>query len=83
MCFCPIGNNAKGSQFLHINVSNSYNLQVYLFEQIGSPAPRDVIRHLKCIVFVRPTPENVQLLTQELRNPKYAQYYICKFCESH
>lgn len=29
-------------------------------------------------MFVRPTPENVQLLIEELRSPRYVQYYICK-----
>lgn len=53
--------------------------QVYLFERLDSPVPRESIKHLKCLVFVRPTPDNVQLLSSELRNPRYAQYYICEF----
>ncbi|VDM60135.1 unnamed protein product [Angiostrongylus costaricensis] len=50
--------------------------EVYLFERLDSPVPRESIKYLKCLVFVRPTPDNVQLLSTELRNPKYAQYYI-------
>ncbi|WKX92044.1 hypothetical protein Q1695_010236 [Nippostrongylus brasiliensis] len=50
--------------------------EVYLFERLDSPVPREPIKHLKCLVFVRPTPDNVQLLSTELRNPRYAQYYI-------
>ncbi|VDN19643.1 unnamed protein product [Cylicostephanus goldi] len=50
--------------------------EVYLFERLDSPVPREAIKHLKCLVFVRPTPDNVQLLASELRNPRYAQYYI-------
>ncbi|VDO64401.1 unnamed protein product [Heligmosomoides polygyrus] len=50
--------------------------EVYLFERLDSPVPRESIKHLKCLVFVRPTPDNVQLLSSELRNPRYAQYYI-------
>ncbi|CAI4228232.1 unnamed protein product [Auanema sp. JU1783] len=50
--------------------------EVYLFERIDSPVPREAIKHLKCIVFLRPTSDNIQLLSEELRCPKYAQYYI-------
>lgn len=51
--------------------------EVYLFERIDSESSRESIRHLKCVVFVRPTPEMIDLLTQELRNPTYGLYYIC------
>ncbi|CAD5234787.1 unnamed protein product [Bursaphelenchus xylophilus] len=50
--------------------------EVYLFERIDANSLREPIRYLKCIVFVRPTPENIQLLVEELRSPKYVQYYI-------
>ena len=30
----------------------------------------------QCICFVRPTRENVELLCQEFRNPKYGLYYV-------
>lgn len=52
--------------------------ELYLFERLDSGAPRDPIRHLKCVAFLRPTQENVDLLAQELRQPRYGQYYICK-----
>ncbi|PAV87322.1 hypothetical protein WR25_09429 [Diploscapter pachys] len=56
--------------------SDMMQKEVYLFERLDSPHQRETIKHLKCIVFIRPTPENIQLLASELRNPKYAQYYI-------
>ena len=34
------------------------------------------MRHLKCICFVRPTPETIQSLVDELREPKYGEYSI-------
>ncbi len=52
--------------------------EVYLFERIDSSS-RETMKHLKCICFVRPTKENVEHLTQELRSPKYGLYYICKY----
>ncbi|OPL20560.1 vacuolar 45 protein sorting-associated protein, partial [Mytilus galloprovincialis] len=44
--------------------------EVYLFERLDS-AGRETMKHLKCIAFVRPTKENVELLAQELRMSKY------------
>lgn len=52
--------------------------EVYLFERLDSSG-RETMKHLKCIAFVRPTKENVELLAQELRFSKYGLYYICKY----
>ncbi|KAL5004132.1 hypothetical protein ScPMuIL_017588 [Solemya velum] len=49
--------------------------EVYLFERIDSSG-REAMKHLKCICFLRPIRENVELLAQELRMPKYGLYYI-------
>lgn len=50
--------------------------EVYLFERIDSGGQRESMKHLKCITFLRPTKENVALLSQELRCPRYGVYYI-------
>ncbi|XP_043277954.1 vacuolar protein sorting-associated protein 45 [Venturia canescens] len=50
--------------------------EVYLFEKIDAAVRGEGSRHLKCIVFIRPTKENVALLCNELRSPKYGVYYI-------
>lgn len=55
--------------------------EVYLFERLDSSG-RETMKHLKCIAFVRPTKENVELLAQELRFSKYGLYYICKYLTS-
>ncbi|KAJ5612335.1 Vacuolar protein sorting-associated protein VpsB [Penicillium lagena] len=34
------------------------------------------MRHLRCLCFVRPSPTSIQLLIDELREPKYGEYYI-------
>ncbi|XP_072166746.1 vacuolar protein sorting-associated protein 45-like [Diadema setosum] len=49
--------------------------EVYLFERLDS-SNREVMKHLRCICFVRPKKENIDLLCKELRNPKYAVYFI-------
>jgi len=53
--------------------------EVYLFERIDSGGQHESMKHLKCITFLRPTKENVALLSRELRYPRYGVYYICKF----
>jgi hypothetical protein len=49
---------------------------VYLFEQLCDPN-REVMAHLKAICFLRPTPENLNDLKRELKNPRYGEYYLC------
>ncbi len=39
---------------------------------------REKMRHLRCLCFVRPSADSIQHLMDELRNPKYGEYYICK-----
>uniref|UniRef100_A0AAF5Q6G0 Uncharacterized protein n=1 Tax=Wuchereria bancrofti TaxID=6293 RepID=A0AAF5Q6G0_WUCBA len=61
--------------------SNIMQKEVYLFERIDSIALRYAnlgrpIKYLKCTTFLLPTAENIHLLTDELRFPKYGQYYI-------
>lgn len=53
--------------------------EVYLFERIDSHSKWDNMKHMKCIVFLRPTSENISLLCRELRYPKYGVYFICEY----
>ena len=41
-------------------------------------AERESSQHLKAIVFVRPIPENLRMLKNELMEPKFAEYHLCK-----
>ncbi|CAG9558950.1 unnamed protein product [Danaus chrysippus] len=50
--------------------------EVYLFERIDSHTKWDDLKHMKCIVFLRPTSENIALLSRELKSPKYGVYFI-------
>ncbi|SCW00501.1 LAFE_0C05578g1_1 [Lachancea fermentati] len=49
--------------------------EIYLVDTIENQQ-RDVMRHLKCLVYVKPTDETIGLLVQELQNPKYGEYQI-------
>jgi len=55
--------------------------EVFLFERIDLGG-RKSLKHLSAICFLRPTEENIQALVRELHEPKYGNYYICKFLHS-
>jgi len=56
--------------------------EVFLFERLDGGGTREPMKHLKCICFLRPTRDNIDLLAKELKAPKYGQYYICKLLDS-
>lgn len=49
--------------------------EVFLVEKL-SFENRETMLHLKCVCFLRPTEDNIALLQQELRNPKYSEYHL-------
>ncbi|KAJ2373081.1 vacuolar protein sorting-associated protein 45 [Coemansia sp. RSA 2607] len=49
--------------------------ETYLVDRIDNRS-RDEMRHLKCVCFLRPTDSSIQALLDELRSPKYGDYYI-------
>lgn len=51
--------------------------EIYLFEKIDTVLSKEPISFMKCVCLLRPTEENVNLLCNELRNPKFGQYYVC------
>lgn len=51
------------------------NHEVYLIDRIDN-ASREKMRHLRCLCLVRPSPESIQLLIDELRDPRYGDYYL-------
>ncbi|KAF2158124.1 vacuolar protein sorting-associated protein 45 [Myriangium duriaei CBS 260.36] len=51
------------------------NHEVYLTDRIGNQN-REKLRHLRCLCFLRPSPNSVQYLIDEFRDPKYGEYHI-------
>ncbi|KAK3944717.1 vacuolar protein sorting-associated protein 45 [Diplogelasinospora grovesii] len=51
------------------------NSEVYLTDRLDNPN-REKMRHLRCLCFVRPHPDSIGLLIDELREPKYGEYYL-------
>lgn len=57
------------------NQSELLEKDVFLFKLLEDSS-RETLMHLKAVVFVRPTAENLELLQRELRAPKYSEYYL-------
>lgn len=51
------------------------NKETYLVDKIEN-TERDPMKHLKCVCYVRPTDGSIQALLEELRDPKYGDYFI-------
>lgn len=49
-----------------------------MFERLDQTSSGENMSYLKCLVYVRPTRENVDLLVRELQKPRYGNYYICE-----
>ncbi|KAL4738709.1 Sec1-like protein [Aspergillus similis] len=58
-----------------ITQSALLNHEVYLIDRLDNGA-RERMRHLRCLCFIRPSATSIQLLIDELREPKYGEYYI-------
>lgn len=48
---------------------------IYLIDRIDN-FNREKMRHLKCLCFIRPNAESIQMLVDELRDPKYSSYEL-------
>ncbi|KAJ9150849.1 Vacuolar protein sorting-associated protein 45 [Pleurostoma richardsiae] len=55
--------------------SSLLNHEVYLIDRLEN-ANREKMRHLRCLCFVRPSPDSIQFLLDELREPKYGEYHL-------
>ncbi|GFP60422.1 mitochondrial translation optimization protein 1 [Trichoderma asperellum] len=58
-----------------ITQSALLDYEIYLIDRLDNAA-REKMRHLRCICLVRPSSETIQLLIDELREPKYGEYYL-------
>jgi hypothetical protein len=50
--------------------------QVYLTDRIDN-TKRDRMQHLKCVCFLSTKEESLEAVREELRHPKYGEYYLC------
>ena len=58
-----------------VTVSTLLNHEVYLTDRLDN-LKREKMRHMRCLCFVRPHPDTIGLLIDELRDPKYGEYHL-------
>lgn len=58
-----------------ITQSALLNHEVYLIDRLDN-MNREKMRHLRCLCFVRPSANSIQLLIDELRDPRYGEYNL-------
>ncbi|KAK4461451.1 Sec1-like protein [Cladorrhinum samala] len=58
-----------------VTQSTLLNHEVYLTDRLDN-VNREKMRHLRCLCFVRPHPDTIGLLIDELRDPKYGEYHL-------
>ncbi|RKF58729.1 Vacuolar protein sorting-associated protein 45 [Golovinomyces cichoracearum] len=58
-----------------VTQSTLLNHEVYLVDRLDNHR-REKMRHLRCLCFVRPSPDSIQMLIDEFREPRYGEYYI-------
>ena len=51
--------------------------QVYLTDRIDNKQ-RDNMPHMKCVCFLQNNDESLEALEEELKEPKYGEYYLCQ-----
>ena len=51
--------------------------QVYLTDRIDNKQ-RDKMPHMKCVCFLQNNDESLEALEEELKEPKYGEYYLCQ-----
>ncbi|KAI5983489.1 Sec1-like protein [Pisolithus albus] len=49
--------------------------QVYLTDRVDNPQ-RNRMPHMKCVCFLQPNEDSIEAVSAELREPKYADYYL-------
>lgn len=50
--------------------------EVYLFEKLQARPAREDMKHLKCVVVLRPTEQSLNWLCNELAHPRYGTYHL-------
>ncbi|KAG5916824.1 hypothetical protein E4U53_004267 [Claviceps sorghi] len=58
-----------------VTQSSLLNHEVYLIDRLDN-ASRERMRHLRCICLLRPSPSTIQLMIDELREPRYGEYHV-------
>lgn len=67
--------NTKSTISMCATQSELLHNEIFLIDTLENEN-RDPERHLRCIVYVKPTNDSIEFLSRELRDPKYGDYHI-------
>jgi len=66
----------RGIVGMNFSQTEALENEVYHIGRLDQSREKEGMDHLKCVIFVRPTEENVRLICRELREPVFAEYHI-------
>lgn len=68
--------NSTGVISMVYSQSDIMQKEVYLCDRLDNYKNREPLKHLKCLTFLRPTEDNINLVCRELRAPLYGSYFL-------
>ena len=69
--------DAETTKILSYSYTHSQliDMNIYLSEPLDAPLPQPIYS-AKCLVFIRPTKRNVDILRKELHSPRHCEYHL-------
>jgi vacuolar protein sorting-associated protein 45 len=77
-----VDEETSGIISLVMSQSKLFEFDVFLVDYLCNEsleAEREKHKNLNCLVLVRPTAKNIEAMADELKDPKYDSYHLCKF----
>ncbi len=75
-----VDEETSGTISLVMSQSKLFEFDVFLVDYLCSAEEneREKQKNLNCVVLVRPTTKIIEAIADELKDPKYASYHLCK-----
>ena len=75
-----VDEETSGIISLVMSQSKLFEYDVFLVDYLSSDSgqQREKQKNLNCLVLVRPTVGNIEAIADELKDPKYSSYHLCK-----
>ena len=79
-----VDEETSGIISLVMSQSKLFEFDVFLVDYLSTATgnedanEREKQKNLNCLVLVRPTAQNIEAIADELKDPKYASYHLCK-----
>lgn len=75
-----VDEESSGIISLVMSQSRLFEFDVFLVDYLTTAGreERERQKNLNCVVLVRPTTKNIEVIADELKDPKYCSYHLCK-----